>query len=573
MTFFEISVKMLRKNFSRHRLYFLCSFCAVTLFFCFAAIFTNASFMEGGAVNPMISYNIIFPSFLAAAFLILFVPYSYAVFLSAGKQEYGILFSLGMSRLTTWKCLFWEGIAMGTLALASSFLAGTLLSVFFFGIISHVIGITALQWEIPYKAYAVTALLYGIALAITVVFQVIGLLGSRIRSLLLAPYQAEAKGRGYGWMKKLFPNYVGNHLLECSLLVRHKREWAARYGFCALLVGSVLYLVSFCTVLQSALLRDVANYCPYDLVYSEIFGKNHISEDDLRDTLSGHGISIAEEKKISYVRDAAFNYLAVSEVNEKLGCNYKVPEGTFLNLFQYEMEDGYGHDIRENDHVSLKPDTEKELELSSCGSDIRILFNKNPTHADYTLILNDADFDRIKSDRNYRAGTIHLFRLQDWKSSSAGINALQSFLQETNGITKEEQRYFLATSKIESFQTASQSGQFAIFLLCFVEMLLLMAAYLLIHSGIAAEREENERAMKSLFLIGTTNEERFRLCLFKNRMRFLPPLVIALLLFLPFIYIMGESVYHSGKLGCLAGILTAVVLIFLTVKFTFFYSQ
>lgn len=568
MTFFEISVKLLQKNFNRCRLYVLCSFFAVTIFFCFAAIFTNPSFMEGQAVDAMVSSNIIFPSFLAASFLILFVPYSYSVFLSARKQEYGIMFSLGMSRLECLKCLLWEGLALFAIILAASFFAGTVLSFFFYEIISHVIGIIAMQWGIPYKAYAVTALFYGITLIITAAFQVIGLLRSRIRSLLLAPYQAERGGRGYQWLRKLFPNYVRNHLLEFSLLARHKKNWAVRYGFSALLVGSVLYLISFCAVLQSALLRDVENYCPYDLIYSEIFGQNHISEDELKDTLLRHDVSIEEDTQISYVRDAAFNYFAMSEVNEKLGCNYKVPEGTFLNLFQYEMEDGVEHDVWEADHISLKLDDKKELGLRSCGSDIRILFNKGSAQADYTLILNDADFDRIKSDRNYWFGTMHLIKLQDWKNSTVGIVAFQSFLQEANGLTPEEQWYFRAVSKIERFELANQSGHFAIFLLCFVEMLLLMAAYLLIYSGIAAEQEENSRLTKSLFLIGTTNEERFRLCLFKKRMRFLPPLMIALLISLPFIYKTGESVYHSGKLGCLAGTLAGLVLILLTMKFT-----
>ena len=108
MTYFMISKKMLRANFRRFYLYFLCSFFALTLFFCFAALFTDNSFMGGATVDSLISSNVIFPSILAAAFLLLFVPYSYSVFLSARKREYGILFSLGMSRLESWKCLLAE---------------------------------------------------------------------------------------------------------------------------------------------------------------------------------------------------------------------------------------------------------------------------------------------------------------------------------------------------------------------------------------------------------------------------------------------------------------------------------
>lgn len=95
MTFYEISAKMLRVNFNRYRLYFFCNLFAVSLFECFASIFTNSSFMDADIVNPLISSNIYFPSILAALFLILFLPVSCQAFFAVRKQEYGILFPWG----------------------------------------------------------------------------------------------------------------------------------------------------------------------------------------------------------------------------------------------------------------------------------------------------------------------------------------------------------------------------------------------------------------------------------------------------------------------------------------------
>ncbi len=570
MTFFAISLKMLQKNFYRYRLHFLCSFFAITLFFCFATLFTNDSFMTGHDVNFMIASNIIFPSILAAAFLLVFAPYSYSVFLSARKQEYGILSSLGMSPMESWKWLLAESIVLGAIALGAAFLAGTLLSLFFYGVISHVIGITALKWAFPYKAYLATALLYGLVLAITAALQGIQLLGRRIRPLLLAPYRAEAKGRGYQWMEKIFPDYMGRHLLEFSLLARHKRDWAARSAFSSLLIGCALYLAGFCTVFSASVLQDLEHYCPYDLAYSEFLGQNRISGNALRNALSQHQVSITAEKQLPYLRDPAFNYLPVSGANQILGCDYQVPEGSFLNLFQYELQDGYGHDLTEVSHISLR--TGKELH--SCGSDIKILFNQNPTLAERTLILNDADFNQMLSSGYYWEGRMHLFHLQYWEDASEGIEALQSLLLEANGLTPEEQwQFYRATSKTEDFQIARQSSQFAYFLMGFVEILLLMAACLLIHFRIAAEREENRRAMQSLFMVGATASERLHLCLFKNRMRFLPPFAAASLAALPFSYKTGEMVYHSGNIWCMAVGLLGLASIFAMAKFTGYYSK
>lgn len=582
MTFFEISMKMFRKNFIRYRLYFLGCFLASTVFFCFAAIFTNPSFMDGQVVNSIISNNIIFPSILAAVILLVFVPCSYAVFFSAREQEYGIMLSLGMSRRMACQGLILEGIVLGVLALGASFVAGTCFSAIFYAMISQIIGITQLRWRIPYEAYSVTAFLYGIALLFAAIYTSIRVMGKRIRLLLLAPYQAEQKGRVYHWVKKCFPGYMGKHLLEISLLVRHRRDWLMRTVFSALLVGVVLYLVSFCSVFQSAILRDVENYCPYDLAYSEMFGKNNVSPQELAAVLEEHNVTITETTQISYARDAAFNYLSVSEVNKKLGCSYRIPSGTFLNLFQYELEDGYDYDLVEIPHISLKIEDEGEKEgqapnieasLQSCGSDVRILFNKNATLADRTLILNDRDFDKLKSNRNYWYGTMYLFQLQNWRESQAGVLAFQSFLQEKNQVTPKEQRYFRADAKIERYLEARQSGQFAMFLLCFVEALLLLAAFLLIRFRITAEQEENRRLQKSLFMIGMSEAERYRLFLFKNRVRFLSPLALSMMFSLTVSYKTGENVYHSGKMGCLASMVAALILLVLTALYTVFYSR
>ncbi len=586
MTYFMISKKMLRANFRRFYLYFLCSFFALTLFFCFAALFTDNSFMGGATVDSLISSNVIFPSILAAAFLLLFVPYSYSVFLSARKREYGILFSLGMSRLESWKCLLAESLALGAIALGASFLAGTAASFTFYGILAYALGIPLPGWGIPYQAYAVTALLYGIVLAITAALQGIQLLSRRIGSLLLSPFQAEKKGRGYQWLKQHFPGYATKRLLEWSLLARHKKDWAIRYLFSALLSSAALYLAGFCTVILPSLLYDAQQSCPYDLAYSVLYGQNQVPADACRSILAQHGVTITEEMVIPYARDAAFNYLPVSEVNGKLGGSYQIPAGTFLELFQENPQNGYGHSfttipqvsisldpVAKNPHKTQGTEERHMLELNSCGSDIRVLFNKNPTLADRTLVLNDADFRKIASISPYWQNEMRLLRFQDWESSADGVEAFQSLLQAANGLTKEGQRPLRASSKAEDLQKARQSCQFGIFLMGFVELLLLMAAFLLIHFRIAAEQEENRRALQSLFMVGMADSEQFRLFLFKNRMRFLPPILGALFLSLPFLYQTGESVYHSGRKMCMAGILAALLFLFALWGFTIPYTR
>ena len=78
---------------------------------------------------------------------------------------------------------------------------------------------------------------------------------------------------------------------------------------------------------------------------------------------------------------------------------------------------------------------------------------------------------------------------------------------------------------------------------------------------------------KSLFMIGMSGSEQYRLFRFKNRMHFLLPLAISLVFFLPVNYKLSENVYHSGKLGCLAGLAASLILFFVIIIYNSCYSH
>lgn len=129
MTFSAIAKKMMIFHFSKYKLIFFCNLFVAVLFFCYASIFTNQDFMENDLiVDSMISSNIIFPSFLSALILILFLPFSYSVFLSARKREYGVLLCLGMRRKEAVHALMLEGLTVSVLALMVALAVGTVLS-------------------------------------------------------------------------------------------------------------------------------------------------------------------------------------------------------------------------------------------------------------------------------------------------------------------------------------------------------------------------------------------------------------------------------------------------------------
>ena len=555
MTFFDISRKMLKVGFHKYRLYFLCNLSAAALFCCFAVISTNRTFMNGSVVNSSISNNIYLPFFLSAVFLIFFLPVSCQAFLASRKQEYGVMFSLGMSRKEAFENLLFENVLISVLALAIALVAGTVLSFLFFAVIIYAIDVHGVQWQFCPEAYKLTAVLYTVVVAVAFILNAGRLMLDKIGTLMKAQYRAEKIGKIGTILCRLAPNYMTFHLVGLSFVRRHKKEWGLRYLLASLMIAVSVTLAGICLTLYPAFLQDAKSYSPYDMVYSEIYGMNQVPLQDVIHILEKNGVAVEQIIRLPYIRDDVFNYFPVTEINRDFGCDYQIQEGRFLNLFQYDLEDGYEHNIQPVSAVTISGDRK----LRSVGTDVKILFNQNPTFADKTLIINDSDFAKLRADTPGGAGIANLFQFRNWEDSYAGVSGVKEYLHENNPLDENEQLYYEISSKVEKYQDAEKSGKFLLFLMAFVIGLIIMAAFLLIHSCIQTEKEENRRAVCSLRLLGMTDKEIVKCLCYKNFLRFIPPAVVGTILsFLPSYYL-NES-YGMGTNGILAGIVFGVIL-------------
>ena len=555
MTFFDISRKMLKVGFHKYRLYFLCNLSAAALFCCFAVISTNRTFMNGSIVNSSISNNIYLPFFLSAVFLIFFLPVSCQAFLALRKQEYGVMFSLGMSRKEAFENLLFENVLISVLALAIALVAGTVLSFLFFAVIIYAIDVHGVQWQFCPEAYKLTAVLYTVVVAVSFILNAGRLMLDKIGTLMKAQYRAEKIGKIGTILCRLAPNYMTFHLVGLSFVRRHKKEWGLRYLLASLMIAVSVTLAGICLTLYPAFLQDAKSYSPYDMVYSEIYGMNQVPLQDVIHILEKNGVAVEQIIRLPYIRDDVFNYFPVTEINRDFGCDYQIQEGQFLNLFQYDLEDGYEHNIQPVSAVTISGDRK----LRSVGTDVKILFNQNPTFADKTLIINDSDFAKLRADTPGGAGIANLFQFQNWEDSYAGVSGIKEYLHENNPLDENEQLYYEISSKVEKYQDAEKSGEFLLFLMAFVIGLIIMAAFLLIHSCIQTEKEENSRAVCSLRLLGMTDKEIVKCLCYKNFLRFILPAIVGTILsFMPSYYL-NES-YGMGTNGILAGIVFGVIL-------------
>ena len=627
MTFSELTLKMLRANARRYRLYFLCGVCAVTVFYCMAALFTNRYLMNPLLVGPSASSNVYAPSLFAAGFTALFVPYAYRAFMRGRGREYGVLLTLGMRESEALRGILLENGAVALLSLTAGLLLGTVLSLPFFAVVRYGIGITGVRWYWSAAPYGWTAALYGVTLLLTLAGGLYDFAKAKVIDLLQEKFRAERHGRpravGFAAglaltagaaalcilrgnsnlllagmalcyagfllllrhaaclgpaLARLSSRLPGNRRREearrarlpaHSLIRQHGRSHALLCAAAAALIGLCVFFGGLCAVLYGSSVQSAVRETPDGLAFARIFGKNEASRQEVTQTLAANGVWIAAVRELPFLRDRVFNYVPVSAV-DRLGADFKVERGQFLALFQFDPRDGYEHDLSAPDALTLKAGN-KTLALRSAGSAVRILYNYAPGSADRTLVVSDGDYARLAADgRNFWQGTLELYRFAHWQSSGRGVDAVQRLLLAKNRVpASEQQLYYSATSRFEAVLRAKQASQFLVLLFFFVLALFYLASFLIVHFRIRAEEEETRRVFDGLARIGAAPGELTRLLRLKNRRIHLPQGVIGGLTGAFFLYAVtrftGEGPQAAGIGLLLGGALFALQLVYVRV--------
>lgn len=569
MTFYDISMKMLAANFKRYKLYFLCNVFSITLFYSFAAIFTNKSFMDKNIVDPFISSNIYAPSVFVAIFLALFIPYSYNAFSKNRKHEYGILMTLGMSEKEVLGNMLLENCIIAGISLISGLVLGTAVSFVFYFIINHVIGISGFKWYFNMDSYKVTIILYGVVILFTLLTGILGFVKMQITDLIKEKFRGENIKH---YSIKINSKYVRKHIIELSFIKQHNKSRNIIAIAAALLIGFCIFFAGLCAIMYPSHVDNVMAYSPYDMVYSQIFGMNQVQNNEIENLLNKNGVSVKNVKQVNYLRSNSSNILPISEVNKEFNCHYKISEGKFMTVFQYYLKDGYKHEMNSFKTVNFNCG-DKKIVLQSAGNNVRILFNRNPAFADQTLVLNDEDYSKIASGcHDVWAGIMKLYSFDNWKSSKNGVDTVNMYLLNKNRVGKlEQQQYYNASSKIETYITAKQSSEFLIFMMIFVEILFCTASDIMIHFKIKAESEEEQRGLSGLYKIGVTEEEMLGMIKHKNIYYFMPQVIIGLFIGVFYSYAANKFYGYGLKAAgysLLFGILLAMIQLFVVKNYS-----
>lgn len=573
MTFYDITVKMLRKNFRRYRLYFACNVFCIVLFYCFAALFTNDSFMNIHVTDSMIASNVIAPSMFVAVFMLVFIPYTCHAFMKNRKYEYGVFMTLGMSKQEAIADMLLENSLVAIASLLVGLVIGTVLSFFFFLVVRYAFCVISLRWVFNIRSYLLTAALYAVAMLVSLSVGVVEFSRLKLTDFLKGRFKAEQISRLTGWLfglgllltvsavlmmalhsgttiwclgililviglfltifcwKSPKENSVfrQQHLLGFAFVRQHAASGKRLCFFTLWMFAFTAFFAGLCLLFFQMNRQYAFTYHPFDLEYVQDNKNSKMQNEEVLRLLKQSGVTVTSSKQVGFLKNGTFNLYSVSDLNHVFGCNYSVKSGKFLALFQLDLHDGYTYDLTYPQTVSI-PFGKKQINLRAAGRDVRILFNKDPSLSYQTLILNDADYQKIAAQsKELWMGTVYLYQFGNWRNSAGGVAAVQNYCWRVNGIPPSERWANEVTSKISAYNAGMHSAGFLIFMLSFVMVLFCVSANLTEHFRICSEQEEEYRILSGLNRAGVTGEELFKTIQFKNLAYFMPQALIGVL--------------------------------------------
>ncbi|WP_411681855.1 FtsX-like permease family protein [Clostridium thailandense] len=617
MNFNKIALKMLRINFKRYLLYFICNAFSVTLFYCFAALFTNDSFMNNPAIDSSISGNITAPSFLVSILIILFVPYSHSAFQKIRRNDYGILLTLGMTEKEVLINMLIENGIIALISLIFGLLIGTIISIGLYEIIIKFIGISALSYQMNIKAYGVTILFYGAVFIITVIISIFQSLKMKIIDLIKVRYKADKGNKShkvtfcigivilitaiiimirncdaghstdvwfYSMILCLIATYfiIGNSDIIILWLERNNKSYYLKnnlffsdlkYHFHSTkkiltimvwLFEFAIFFIVLSMITYPNSTQNAVAYTPYEMEFAQMGEINQISDKALEEILNSGSTEVTEEKSMEFLRNGAFNILSESQVNSTLKRNYNIKKGTFMTIFQYDLKDGYEHDLSVPEEMLIACN-DKNIKLRSAGSKVDILVDKNYM-ADKTIMVNNDDYEQIKNtSKDYGTVILKLFNFEDWEKSRDIVDTLQQQLNKLNYKHSLHMKQCKISSRIEEYKAAQQSSLFLIVTVSFVVILFWFSANIILHLKLQLEFEDESRKYRNLYKMGMQEEEAKHLILNKHYFMFMVPIFLGAIIAMFYNYSSNAVCNYGWTAVKYCGIVSIIVIMVQTI--------
>lgn len=169
MNFTAFAVNNVKRNVKSYMGYFFSILISSSLLFSFN-MFINHPDLDTSLFDDYLILTMKVTTIIIYVFLSLFVFYSASVFLKSRNKEFGILYTLGISKRQVKKMIFIENLVMNILASVIGILIGIIFAKIVLIVISSLIGVKPLKFYIPVKSIGVIILYFTLLSILTSYF-------------------------------------------------------------------------------------------------------------------------------------------------------------------------------------------------------------------------------------------------------------------------------------------------------------------------------------------------------------------------------------------------------------------
>ena len=594
MTFNEIILKMFKHNFRRYLLFFLCNSFTVLIFFVYASLYTNRDFNNIYIVDPSISSNLIAPGLGIVLFSVFLVVYAQSAYMKNRKKDFGLFLVLGMTNTDIKKIILVENVIIAATSIITGIAAGTQFSYLFFCIVSRIIK-TSLRFSLNIRAYLITILFFAIIYCIVILCSIVLTSNYKIIRLLKDGRRSDSNGfSGAVWV------FIGCTLILLSVVViilkkendmellvsmllcfsgimlilsnvpniyeffiaklSRTNNNSSRYNhivvitdlkysigqskkimlIVSILISITIFFISLALKLMSgAMVLATENY-PFHVEYTQLYGKNNISEKELNEIIRSSTTPLNEMKKVDFLTTRYITILSSDILNKNFGTSIKVEDGHFLSLFPVVPDDGYVHDYSELSSLDISSNSKEKMLLPS-GKLIKVLFNVPVSLSNnHFIIVNEKEYTLLAQNNSklkVSKGVINLINFNDWRKTGQVIEQLTKALKQYNEhhtesffATRElDNKLFSPTSRIQTYEQSMQSASFLLFLLTFVGALFFISSTVVIHFHLQSKKEYDRGKLLKLIKIGITSSEFKKIVTKELRVLFYTPYIMAII--------------------------------------------
>lgn len=565
MNFNAIVFRMFKANFKRYLLLFLCSTFTITIFFMYAALFTNKEFMDPRKMYSDITSCIIAPSYVIGAFSIFFILYAQSYFNKFRKSEFGLLMVLGCTGKEIRKIILLENSLIAITSLAAGMGIGSIFFKLFCAIIIKITGLYEINFDLNFHAYFYTILLFAAIYAVIIFITMVTTMNSVILDLIkgikkvdegrkisplflfigiLAIVGAMLDGifnctpkNGTPFFRSVVLCFIGIYLVISNVVWINEKlsSFSKKLSYKSMLFNSnfkskfgksknlllINTLLIFVAILFVGLMlvtifnakRSATASAPYHIAYMQQYVYNDVPDDVVNNIVENGQTKLIENKDIKFIQySGSFVFLSQDNLNKILGYKFNIKPGHFINLNQIVKDDTRYYEAQDFPRISLETKS-KAMNFISQGHYNNVIFNIDvPIFSGKLIALNNSDYlEVLKNLGRNEDGVIRLFKFQDWKQTQGIVDKLNFELQKYNyknisQIGNDLDR-LKVSSTIGTYKNNMKEGYFELFLMAFVVAIFIMASNVLLHFKLLMEFEGEKQKYKKIYKIGITKKE------------------------------------------------------------------